>query len=211
MNETLQLTHTRVGDIPLLLGLVIKLDIPTIYDREIGDHGSHTGLSGGWMLAIWMVFILTESDHTKYNVEDWSGRHAELLSRLTGQQIRAGDFNDNRLSSLLSRLSKRERWERFEAALWHSSVSAYEILEPSVGELYSAHCDSTTASGYHQVHENGVMQRGYSKDHRPDLAQLKLKFECQLHLPTHAVDHQRCGSRQQPHGLDNLRYGFVGD
>jgi len=174
MNETLQLTHTRVGDIPLLLGLVIKLDIPKIYDREIGDHGSHTGLSGGWMLAIWMVFILTESDHTKYNVEDWSGRHAELLSRLTGQQIRAGDFNDNRLSSLLSRLAKRERWERFEAALWHSSVSAYEILEPSVGELYSAHCDSTTASGYHHVHENGVMQRGYSKDHRPDLAQLKL-------------------------------------
>jgi len=105
MNETLQLTHTRVGDIPLLLGLLIKLDIPAIYDREVGDHGLHTGLSGGWMLAIWMVFIPTESDHTKYNVEDWSGRHAELLSRLTGQRIRAVDFNDNRLSSLLSRLS----------------------------------------------------------------------------------------------------------
>lgn len=174
MDETLQLTHTRIGDIPLLLSLVIKLDIPAIYDREIGDHGLHTGLSGGWMLAIWMIFILTESDHTKYNVEDWGGRHAELLSRLTGQQIRAGDFNDNRLSSLLSRLSKPERWERFEAALWNSSVSVYEILKPSVGELYSAHCDSTTASGYHQVHENGVMQRGHSKDHRPDLAQLKL-------------------------------------
>jgi transposase len=174
MNETLQLTHTRVSDIPLLLGLLIKLDIPAIYDREVGDHGLHTGLSGGWMLAIWMVFILTESDHTKYNVEDWSGRHAELLSRLTGQHIRAVDFNDNRLSSLLSRLSNRERWERFEAALWNSSVSVYEIWKPSVGELYSAHCDSTTACGYHKAHEQGVMQRGYSKDHRPDLAQLKL-------------------------------------
>ena len=43
MDETLQLTHTRIGDIPLLLGLVIKLDIPAIYDREIGDHGLHTG------------------------------------------------------------------------------------------------------------------------------------------------------------------------
>ena len=77
MDETLQLTHTKVGDLPLLLGLMIKLDLPAIYDREIGDHGLHTGLSGGWMLAIWTVFILTESDHTKYNVEDWSGRHAE--------------------------------------------------------------------------------------------------------------------------------------
>src|SRR6266511_4744059 len=123
MDETLQLTHTRIGDIPLLLGLVIKLDIPAIYDREIGDHGLHTGLSGGWMLAIWMTLLLTESDHTKYNVEDWGGRHAELLSRLTGQQIRAGDFNDNRLSRLLSRLSKSERWERFEDALWRNSRS----------------------------------------------------------------------------------------
>ncbi|MGH9854620.1 MAG: IS1634 family transposase, partial [Blastocatellia bacterium] len=136
--------------------------------------GLHTGLSGGWMLANWMVFILTESDHPKYNVEDWVGGHAELLSRLTGQPIRAGDFNDNRLSSVLTRLSKPERWERLEAAVWRNSVSVYEILKPGVGELYSAHGDSTTVSGYHQVHEHGVMQRGHSKDHGPDLAQLKL-------------------------------------
>src|SRR5438132_2533998 len=174
MNETLQLTHTKVGDLPLLLGLLIKLDIPGIYDREIKDHGLHAGLSGGWMLAIWITFVLTESDHTKYKVEDWVERHAELLSSLTGQKIRSVEFNDNRLGSLLSRLSKPEHWEPFEAALWDQSVSVYQILRPSVDELYSAHCDSTTASGYHQVHENGVMQRGHSKDHRPDLAQLKL-------------------------------------
>ena len=200
MDETLQLTHTRIGDIPLLLGLVIKLDIPAIYDREIGDHGLHTGLSGGWMLAIWMIFILTESDHTKYNVEDWGGRHAELLSRLTGQQIRAGDFNDNRLSRLLSRLSKSERWERFEDALWRNSVSVYEILKPSVGELYSAHCDSTTVSGYHQAHENGVMQRGHSKDHRPDLAQLKL-MTVAMHAPGHLIATQVASGNTADEGL----------
>ena len=70
MNETLQLTHTRVGDLPLLLGLLIKLDIPGIYDRQIADHGLHTGLSGGWMLAIWIAFVLSESDHTRYKVEE---------------------------------------------------------------------------------------------------------------------------------------------
>lgn len=174
MNETLQLTHTRVGDLPLLLGLLIKLDIPGIYDRQIADHGLHTGLSGGWMLAIWIAFVLTESDHTKYQVEAWVERHANLLSSLTGQQIRATEFNDNRLSSLLARLAKPERWEPFEAALWDQSVAVYQILPTSVGDLHSAHCDSTTVSGYHQVHDNGVMQRGHSKEHRPDLAQLKL-------------------------------------
>lgn len=174
MNETLQLTHTKVGDLPLLLGLLIKLDIPGIYDRKIGDHGLHTGLSGGWMLAVWIAFVLTESDHTKYKVEDWVERHADLLSSLTGRQIRPADFNDNRLSSLLSRLSKPQYWEPFEAALWDQSVAVYQILSPGVGDLHRAHCDSTTVSGYHQVQENGVMQRGHSKDHRPDLAQLKL-------------------------------------
>ena len=174
MNETLQLTQIKVGDIPLLLGLIVKLDVAGLYDREIKDHGLHPGLSGGWMLAIWMVFVLTESDHTKYKVEEWVERHLSLLSQLSGRQIRSADFNDNRLSSLLARLSKPERWERLEAALWRQSVSVYQILQPGVGGLYSAHCDSTTVSGYHQVHENGVMQRGHSKDHRPDLAQLKL-------------------------------------
>src|SRR5262245_3712369 len=200
MNKALQLTHTRVGDIPLLLGLVIKLGIPEIYDREIGDHGSHVGLSGGWMLAIWIVFILTECDHTKYKVEEWSERHAALLSRLSGQQIRAVEFNDNRLSSLLSRLSKLERWERFEASIWQHSVSVYEILQPSVGKLHSAHCDSTTASGYHQVHENGVMQRGYSKDHRPDLAQLKL-MSVAMHPYGHLIATQVASGQTADEGL----------
>jgi transposase len=174
MNETLQLTHTRVGDLPLLLGLLIKLDIPGIYDRKIADHGLHRGLSGGWMLAIWLAFVLSESDHTKYKVEDWVARHAELLASLTRQQIRSVEFNDNRLSSLLTRLAQPGHWEPLEAALWSQSVAVYQILPPSVGELHSAHCDSTTVSGYHQVHDDGLMQRGHSKDHRPDLAQLKL-------------------------------------
>lgn len=131
MNEILQLTHTKIGDLPLLLGLLIKLDIPGIYDRKIADHGLHAGLSGGWMLAIWIAFILTESDHTKYNVEDWVERHADLLSRLTGQKIRSVEFNDNRLASLLTRLSKPEHWEPFEAALWDKSVAVYQILPPA--------------------------------------------------------------------------------
>lgn len=174
MNETLQLTHLQVGDIPLLLGLLRKLDVPGLYDRAIKDHGLHTGLSGGWLLTIWLVFLLTEGDHTKYKVQDWVARHAALLSHLCERPIHDGEFNDNRLSSLLARLAVVARWEKLEAALWQHSLTVYQLLQPSVGGLYSAHCDATTVSGYHQVQDEGVMQRGVSKDHRPDLAQLKL-------------------------------------
>ena len=174
MSDAPKLTHIRVDDLPLLLGVLMQMGIPQIYNQVIGDHGLHTGLSGGWMLTIWIAFILSQADHTKYKVEAWVARHQQLIERVTGQVIVPSEFNDNRLSSLLSRLSQEERWERFEAALWQHSVKVYELARPSVGELGSAHVDSTTACGHHTPHEGGLMQRGHSKDHRPDLAQLKL-------------------------------------
>lgn len=139
----------------------MQMGIPQIYNQVIGDHGLHTGLSGGWMVTIWLAFILSQSDHTKYKVETWVQRHQALLERVTGQQIVPSQFNDNRLSSLLSRLSRPERWERFEAALWQHSVQVYELARPSVGALHSAHVDSTTACGYHTVQPEGLMQLGH--------------------------------------------------
>jgi len=55
-----------------------------------------------------------------------------------------------------------------EKALWQRTVTVYEIA------LSGVRLDSTTSYGYHQVQEDGVMQFGHSKDHRPDLPQLKL-------------------------------------
>ena len=107
------MTHIRLDAIPLLLGILKQMGIAQLYDREIGDHRSHTGLSGGWMLTIWLTFILSQSDHTKYKVEEWVERYYALLTSLTRQDFKSSEFNDNRLSSLLSRLSKPQRWERF--------------------------------------------------------------------------------------------------
>jgi transposase len=174
MNEPPKMTHIRLDDIPLLLGVLKQMGIAEHYQQEIGDHGLHQGLSGGWMLTVWLAFVLSQADHTKYKVEGWVERNQALLAALTGQPIQSSEFNDNRLTSLLTRLSQGERWENFEAALWQHSVEVYQLSEPSVGELDSAHVDSTTAYGYHEVQPEGLMQRGYSKDRRPELPQLKL-------------------------------------
>lgn len=173
-NEDLQLTHFPVDDLPLLVALLRKLGVPGLYDREIKDHGLHTGVSGGWLFTVWRIFILTEGDHTKYKVQDGVARHAALLSHLCERRIHDQEFNDNRLSSVLARLAVVRRWEKLEAALWQHNLTVYELGPPRVGGLCSAPCDATTVSGYHQVQADGVMQRGVSKDHRPDLAQLKL-------------------------------------
>lgn len=174
MIDAPRLTHYRLDDLPLVLGLLMQMNLPWIYDREIRDHALHTGLSGGWVMTIWLAFLITKGDHTKYKVEGWVERHQEVIAKITGQIIDPKQFNDNRLGSLLTRLSIDKLWECFEATLWRHEVEVYEICPASVGDLVSAHVDSTTACGHHTPSENGLMQRGHSKDHRPDLAQLKL-------------------------------------
>jgi transposase len=139
----------------------MQMHIQQIYDREVGDHPLHIGLSGGWVLTIWLGFLLTQGAHTKYKVEDWVARHQAVIAKVTGQVIDPKQFNDNKLSSLLKRLSDGKRWERFEAALWQHEVEVYEICPASAVELVSAHVDSTTACGHHSPSENGLMQRGH--------------------------------------------------
>jgi transposase len=55
-----------------------------------------------------------------------------------------------------------------EADLWHThcDVSALPVDRVRL--------DATTSCGYHTVTDEGLMQLGHSKDHRPDLAQFKL-------------------------------------
>src|SRR5215211_5729712 len=71
MTDTLALVHERVDDIPLLLGLAQKLNLPEVLDRHLGAHHLHQGLSNGWLATVWITFILSEGDHRKVTVQDW--------------------------------------------------------------------------------------------------------------------------------------------
>jgi len=162
------ITHERLDDIPLLIGLMQKLRLPEILDRHLGNHGNHQGLSNGWLATIWLVYILSESDHRKYTVQDWVESHRHTLECLIGQPIRSVECNDDRLGIVLRRLSNTQAWEALEAELWQSTLKVYAI------EVEGVRLDSTTTYGYHTPKEDGLMQYGHSKDHRPDQPQLKL-------------------------------------
>lgn len=168
MTEKLTLIHERVDDIPLLIGMGQQMQLPEILDHHLGNHGLHQGLSNGWLATVWMAYILSEGDHRKSTVQDWAGRHQQTLERLLGQPIRAVEFNDDRLGIVLRRLSQTVAWEGLEAELWAKTVAVYDL------EMTGVRLDSTTAYGYHKVEPDGLMQYGHSKDHRPDLPQLKL-------------------------------------
>ncbi len=169
MAEKLTLTHERVDDIPLLIGLAQRLRLPETLDRHLGNHGHHQGLSNGRLATVWLAYILSEGDHRKASVQDWADRHQQTLERLLGQPIRRGvEFNDDRLGIVLQRLSQTAAWNAVEADLWQSTVAVYEIV------LVGVRLDSTTTYGYHTPTEDGVMHYGHSKDHRPDLGDSKM-------------------------------------
>jgi transposase len=164
----LQLTHERVDDLPLLLGFLIKLRFPQLLDQFLEPHPLHQGLSQGWMLTIWVAYILSQADHRKSAVRDWADGLRHTLEAATGQALRDVDFTDDRLTLVLQRLSDTETWNRLEAGLWETTCAVYDV------PLERVRLDSTTSCGFHAIVDDGLMQLGHSKDHRPDLAQFKL-------------------------------------
>jgi transposase len=168
VDTPLQLTHERVDDVPLLLGFLSKLGLPQVLDRHLPAHPLHEGLSNGWLITVWISYILSQADHRKSYVRDWATDLHHILESVTGQSFRPVDFTDDRLTLVLQRLDDPAAWTRLEADLWQSTCDVYELPVERV------RLDSTTSYGYHTITEGGVMQLGHSKDHRPDLPQLKL-------------------------------------
>jgi transposase len=164
---TLNLQHERVDDIPLLVGVLQQLRLPELLDRHLGAHHLHQGLRNGSLATAWIAFLLSEANHCKVSVQDWAQRHAHTLEALLGQSLRPVEFSDDRLGIVLRRLHQAD-WPALEGDLWQGTCEVYQIPVDGV------RLDSTTTFGYHEVTAEGLLQFGHSKDHRPDLPQLKL-------------------------------------
>jgi transposase len=163
----IELKHERVDDLPLVCGLLEQLQLAKLLDAHLGHHHLHKGLSNGQLCCVWLAFVLSEGDHRKVALQPWALNRQHMLVALLRQPLRPTDFTDDRLAILLRRLA-RSPWHSLEAALWQASCLVFELVVDSV------RLDATTVSGYHRPTPGGLMQRGHSKAHRPDLAQLKL-------------------------------------
>lgn len=164
---TLQLQHERVDDIPLLMGFMQKMRLPSILEQHLGSHHLHEGLPNGDLMTVWLAFILSQASHCKVHVQQWANQHIHTLQSLLGVPLRPVECSDDRLSIITRRLQEAD-WAQLEADLWTHSCEVYEI------PVQQCRLDATTTYGYHAVTDDGLMQYGHSKDHRPDLPQLKL-------------------------------------
>ena len=170
MNTQTEFLSEPVDDIPLLIGLMNDLELAAILDRCLVTNGNHKGLSRGKLALIWLAFILSQGDHRKSTVQAWVAKHKTTLEHLLKIQISDTDFTDDRLGLLLASLSSDAAWEKIEEDWWNVSL---KVITHNNG-LRAVRVDATTISGYHRLVEEGLMQLGNSKAHRPDLPQIKL-------------------------------------
>lgn len=168
MNTKRIVTNERVDDIPLLLAQQGEMDIAKLIDEHFVPHGNWQGASAGEIVMVWLTFILSEGDHRLNQVEEWFGKRCETIRHYVGADLMARDFSDDRLALLLRDLSDDTNWSAFESALNRHTIRVYDLSTDRV------RLDATTVSGHWQVSEDGLFQYGHSKDHRPDLPQLKV-------------------------------------
>lgn len=161
--------NERVDDIPLLLAVIKQMGIIDIINEQFEQHGNWEGLATGYIVAIWLTYILSEGDHRKSYLQNWvAEREHTLLYSLDIGEINDLDFTDDKLSIILNKFSDDEVWQKSECEVNKRIIRVYDL------DLEIVRIDTTTASSYGQVTEGGLLQFGHSKDHRPDLGQVKI-------------------------------------
>src|SRR5258706_5068380 len=205
----------RVDDVALLIGQMVKMGLPEILDRHIPRHWTQRGISWGWTAVIWLAYIVTEGDHRKVSVETYIKGMHHTLSHLTAQVIEPLDFSDDRLSHLLTHLSKPAYWHQIEHDLNARSIEVYDLSQDVI------RCDATTVSGEHEVTAGGLLQFGHSKDDptRPQITVMVGSLEpFGMTLATDVLSGERADDGLYIPVIDRIRRGlkqsgllFVGD
>ena len=168
MSGELTITTEQVDDFPVLIAQTERMGVAELLDRNFTVHGNWQGLSLGWIGTTWLGHILSVGDHRLNHVQPWVEKNPLTVQRGIRQAVTGLDFTDDRLESVLDALSDDVGWAAFETELNQRTLRVYDL------KVEVVRVDSSTASGYVSVTEDGLFQFGHSKDHRPDLPQVKV-------------------------------------
>lgn len=170
MSNPLAISTEGVDDLPLLLAQLHKMQLADLIDKHFPTHGNWRGLSLGQTTCVWLSHILSQGNHYLVKVQPWAKQLLQTLQACLGQSVRELDFSDDRLACVLDNLAKAGQWQDFELELSRQLVRVYAL------EVERVRIDSTTTYQYGSVTPEGLFQFGHSKDHRPDLPQLKVNL-----------------------------------
>ena len=164
----------RLDDMPLLYGFLEKMSIQSAIDTVIKPHGNWEGLSMGWVVTIWLIHITSVYNHRMDRVQEWVAKHLASLRQLTGQEVTALDFTDDRLAICLRELHHASHWQRIESVLGNRLLRVYELKSETVVRL-----DATVGGVYHDPQQHPLFQVGKNKQG---------KYETQFKLMLASLD-----------------------
>jgi len=158
-----------VADLPVLWATLQRLDLPATLDRHFPAPPHWQGpLTPGEVLAVWLLFVVSQGDHCLNHVEPWVAQHQGTLSTLLGKPVVPTDAHDDRLADLLTRLGADASFSALERELNQQTIRVYQLPTDLV------RIDTTTANSYAEVlSEQGLLQFGHSKGD-PDRPQFKI-------------------------------------
>jgi len=153
----------NVDQLPVIYGLLQKMNVQATIDQVIQPHGNWQGLSVGWVVTIWLMHILTQHTHQMDCVELWVDKHRLVLRKLTGQKVTALDFTDDRLALCLRYLSPAERWAQLENRLTRGVIQVYN-LKQKLPTRWLMRLDATVGSVGHDAANHTLFQVGKAKN-----------------------------------------------
>jgi transposase len=158
-----------VADLPVLWATLQRLDLVAILARHFPAPANWKGpLTPGEVLAVWLLFLVSQGDHCLNHVGLWVAQHQGVLSSLLGKTVLPVHFHDDRLADWLTRLGASASFSVLERDLNQQTIRVYQLPTDLV------RIDATTANSYASVlSEQGLLQFGHSKDD-PDRPQLKI-------------------------------------
>jgi transposase len=158
-----------VADLPVLWAIFQRLDLPAALDHHFPTPLHWKGpLTPGEVLAVWLLFLVSQGDHCLNHVQPWVAQHQRTLSALLGKDVLPTHVHDDRLADWLTRLGAGASFGALERDLNQQTVRVYQLPTDLV------RIDTTTANSYAEVlSEQGLLQFGHSKDD-PDRPRLKI-------------------------------------
>src|SRR5688500_7167905 len=158
-----------VADLPVLWATFQRLDLPAILDRHFPAPLHCSGpLTPGEVLAVWLLFLVSQGDHCLNHLQPWVALHQGTLSALLGKPVLPTHAHDDRLADWLTRLGADAAFGLLEHDLNQQTHRVSQLPTELV------RIDTTTANSYAAVlSEQGLLQFGHSKDD-PDRPQFKI-------------------------------------
>ena len=90
------------------------------------------------------------------------------MRQLTGiDSLEELDFTDDRLEAVLRYLNKDDNWKQYEQSQGKQLIRVDDLNQEVV------RLDASSGSTFQTENSQGLLRKGVSKDHRPDLAQFK--------------------------------------